>query len=149
LNNFSVDAAPPASASFFASFARFWFRRVPRPTALLALFNGCLTDLPVFAAPNWMMVNDRTIPPRFGFGWVPMTAALVAIRPGHRDDAHAVGSINAAPTQTSATISRGCFLRIVTFAAPPLAFLFGRLEGWRNDRSLDAAPTQLAVGVRF
>jgi hypothetical protein len=156
----------------------------------LALFNGCLTDLSVDATPNGLMVNYRTIPPRFlfrsvastaflsallfrlnvkdlvvsaaptaalyftsgsrfRFRSVPMTASLIAIRPGHRDDVHAGGCVNAAPSLVDHAIALGCFLGIVALAAHSPAFLFGRLERGSNNGSFNTAPTRLAMRSGF
>jgi hypothetical protein len=197
LDDFAVNAAPriSASASGGTISSRFLFRSIPFPTASLALFNGCLTDLSVDAAPNRVVVNYLTIPPRFlfgakaltaslsallfcldvkdlvmraaptaafcftsgsrfGFGSVPMTASLIAIRPGHRDDAHAGGCVDTAPTAAAAAAAAS-FARIVfgtvTLAVAPLAVFFGDVNYFASVASRHAAPahSDVTIALRF
>jgi hypothetical protein len=151
LDNFSVDAAPPISSSGSWTIPPRFLFGAKALTARLTAFVWLLyvKDLVVRAAPTAAFCfTSRS---RFLFGSVPMTASLIAIRLGHRDDVHAGGCVNAAPTQTSvaASFARSVF-GTVALTAPLLAVLFGRLEGGRFERSFDAAPTLLVTsGSRF
>jgi hypothetical protein len=139
-----VDAAP--TITFLAISARFGFRRVALTTPFLAirlcgLDDDLLTVWSNNAAPT-LLVTSRA---RFGFGSVPMTAALVAIRPGHRNGVHAGGCIDAAPTHIATISVRIVFgSEALTFPLP--ATLRSGLDHdlltvWSNN----AAPTRLTI----
>jgi hypothetical protein len=139
-DDFSINATPLISSSFSAGFARFLFRSEPFATVSLALFNGCLTDLSVFAAPNGLMV--RTIPPRLLFGRVTPEFTRLCIRRAQLDNI----SVDADPTKRRSATSFGFLLRIVALTTLRLAIRLGRLEGERFESCFDAAPTLLVAG---
>jgi hypothetical protein len=80
-----------------------------------------------------------------------MTAAFIAIRSGHRDDTHAGGCVNAAPPLRWAATLIGFLFRSVALAMLCFAIRLGRInDGHLPDFSIvEAAPTLLAIGVRF
>jgi hypothetical protein len=187
-----MSAAPTLLPDISTVPACFLFRSVRLPAAALTLFNRCLADLSIDAAPYGAMVNYRTIPARFLFasvtlelslvgfrlgnpnrfsvdadpallvdhttitarilfGSVPMAASCIAIRPVHRDDIHAGGCVNAAPTGIFRAPALSLFLGIITLTSPLLAIRRADLNDRLAGGSLDAAPTRFAMrsGLSF
>jgi hypothetical protein len=152
LDDFSINAAPPISSSASWTIpARFLFRRVTLKLSLASFRLGNPNGFSVYADPARLLDYTATAA-RLLFGSVPLTASFIAIRPGHRDDAHAGGCINAAPTQTSVAAAASFARFVFRTVALTFPFLAIRRVGLDDDLafgSLDAAPTRPAMRSRF
>ena len=144
LNDFAVNAAPPIS--FFATLKRFFSGRVRLCTASLALFNGCLTDLSVDAAPNGVMVDYRTIPSRFLFGAVALSIIPPALLRGGLADL----SVDAAPTFRQLTMLTSFLFGSVPLTALLLAIRLALLDDTHAGGCVNAAPADIdTMAARF
>jgi hypothetical protein len=138
LDNFAVNAAPPGR-DFGATPLSLVLGTKTLELARLCIRCAHLHSVSVDADPA--LVDTATVA-RILFGSVPLTASLIAIRLAHRDDVHAGGRINAAPTAAAAaaaSFARSVF-GTVTLAVVPLAFFLRNINHFLSVASGHATP---------